>query len=283
MRQRPRGEGVGGETLVHQRQGALHVRGGDVGEHRLDLRAGQHALVHQRARGEAGDVEQIPLAQVGVADGVLDAPADDVQPPLEGHVVKVGRAADENLLEGGLAGPRRGTDFRIVGRHVAPAERDLVLVADDLLEPPLAPLRLRRIARQEDEAAAVLAGRRQPDAGVKAHACGIWMRMPTPSPVFSSHPQAPRCRRFFRMVMPCSTMACDFRPLMCTTKPTPQASCSNAGSYRPRAAGLIVGPPPSVDSLTTAAPSKTGGKGWKLYRPVTGCVTAPAMTAPSPP
>ena len=31
----------------------------------------------------------------------------------------------------------------------------------------------------------------------------------------------------------CSRISCDLRPLMSTTKPTPQASCSNGGSYRP--------------------------------------------------
>src|SRR5687768_9900880 len=36
-------------------------------------------------------------------------------------------------------------------------------------------------------------------------------------------------------------MVCDRRPLMSTTKPTPQASCSWAGSYRPAAAGRFGG------------------------------------------
>jgi hypothetical protein len=34
-------------------------------------------------------------------------------------------------------------------------------------------------------------------------------------------------------LQPCLTMSCDFLPLMWATKPTPQASCSLAGEYRP--------------------------------------------------
>ena len=59
---------------------------------------------------------------------------------------------------------------------------------------------------------------------------GFWISIPTPSPVFTSQPQAPRCNRFFRMVRAFSTILWDLRPLMSTTKPTPQESCSVAGS-----------------------------------------------------
>jgi hypothetical protein len=62
------------------------------------------------------------------------------------------------------------------------------------------------------------------------NAWGIWIRMPAPSPVFGSHPHAPRCRRFFSTVSAWLTIACERRPLMSTTKPTPQASRSVEGS-----------------------------------------------------
>jgi len=64
------------------------------------------------------------------------------------------------------------------------------------------------------------------------------MRIPAPSPVFGSQPQAPRCRRFLSTVRALSTIVWDFRPLMSTTKPTPQASCSWEGSYRPCLGGI---------------------------------------------
>ncbi len=61
--------------------------------------------------------------------------------------------------------------------------------------------------------------------------------MPAPSPASGSAPTAPRWVRFFRISRPCSTMAWLFLPLMWATKPTPQASCSLAGSYRPCSQG----------------------------------------------
>src|SRR5262245_45866135 len=69
------------------------------------------------------------------------------------------------------------------------------------------------------------------------NAWGIWIRIPAPSPVLTSHPQAPRCSKFLSTVRAWLTIAWDLRPLMSTTNPTPQASCSWAGSYRPCAAG----------------------------------------------
>src|SRR5262249_26574217 len=70
------------------------------------------------------------------------------------------------------------------------------------------------------------------------NACGICTRMPAPSPVFGSHPQAPRCSRFSRIWMALSTMSCDFRPVRLATKPTPHESCSKLGSYKPCLDGL---------------------------------------------
>ncbi len=58
-------------------------------------------------------------------------------------------------------------------------------------------------------------------------------RSPAPSPVFDSLPVAPRWARLSRMVSACSTIAWEGTPLIFTTKPVPQASCSYAGSYRP--------------------------------------------------
>src|SRR5439155_10374184 len=67
----------------------------------------------------------------------------------------------------------------------------------------------------------------------------IWIRQPAPSESFGSQPTAPRWLRFFSTPRPCSTMVCDFLPLMCATKPTPQASCSWSGWYSPWACKLM--------------------------------------------
>ena len=74
----------------------------------------------------------------------------------------------------------------------------------------------------------------------RKRASGICSNIPAPSPASGSAPTAPRWVRFLRICKPCSTMACDFAPLMCATKPTPQASCSLAGSYNPWAQGGCV-------------------------------------------
>ena len=64
-------------------------------------------------------------------------------------------------------------------------------------------------------------------------ASGIWIRMPAPSPISASAPTAPRWSRFSRIFSALVMMAWLFSPFRCATKPTPQASCSWAGSYRP--------------------------------------------------
>ncbi len=55
--ERPRRERVRAEALVHERERRLHVRVGQVGERRRDLIRRQHALVDQRVRRQADDVE----------------------------------------------------------------------------------------------------------------------------------------------------------------------------------------------------------------------------------
>ena len=67
----------------------------------------------------------------------------------------------------------------------------------------------------------------------KINSCGICNRMPAPSPVLLSAPSAPRCRMFSNILRADSTIPCDLPPWTFTTSPTPQASCSLAGSYNP--------------------------------------------------
>src|SRR5271154_1674181 len=66
--------------------------------------------------------------------------------------------------------------------------------------------------------------------------------MPAPSPVLASQPQAPRWFRLTKMVRASRMILWDFFPLMLTTKPTPQESCSYHGSYKPCFFGEQVGP-----------------------------------------
>ena len=77
--------------------------------------------------------------------------------------------------------------------------------------------RRRSSLRHEEVADGIVAGLRQLDPSF-AHSslrksCGIWMRMPAPSPAIGSAPTAPRCSRFSRMSSASLTIWCDLRAL----------------------------------------------------------------------
>ena len=81
---------------------------------------------------------------------------------------------------------------------------------------------------------------------------GSWIRMPAPSPCNGSAPVAPRCDRFLRIDSACVTIAWRFWPLMWAMKPSPQASCSFAGSYRPwRIGGWCCNSPDRSSTMTS--------------------------------
>ena len=63
--------------------------------------------------------------------------------------------------------------------------------------------------------------------------CGISRWMPAPSPVLPSASTAPRCQTAFSASIAASTTSRRGWPSIAATKPTPQASCSSAGSYMP--------------------------------------------------
>ena len=72
------------------------------------------------------------------------------------------------------------------------------------------------------------------------NSCGSAVRMPAPSPVLASQPQAPRWS-MLRSTSSASRRIWWLRwPLMCATNPTPHESCSNAGSYSPCFSGRCV-------------------------------------------
>ncbi len=148
-------------------EGSLEVR-----EHRRDLRGCEHALVDQRARREADDIEELALDRVERVDGLLDALLDHVQRALEGRSAAAADSgpsaavdlADENLLEGRLDFARTRAERRVVGRHRAPSEQRLPLLGNDAGDDVLDGGALGGIARQKDQAGAVVAGGREGEA-----------------------------------------------------------------------------------------------------------------------
>ena len=66
-------------------------------------------------------------------------------------------------------------------------------------------------------------------AALTKKAWGIWVRMPTPSPVSPWASLPARCSSFSTIFRASSTVRRLARPCMSTTAPMPQESCSNSG------------------------------------------------------
>ena len=166
VRERPRRKRVGAEPLVHECQRGVRVRVGQIREERCDLIGREHALVDQRARREADDVEEMLLGQREAIDLMLDALPRDVQLAFEAQPVRlrigvegeVLAAADEQVLEDRLRGDCTRAQEAIVGRYLAPAEQLQVLFLQDRDDERLDRAALRTVARQEDQSGAILPG-----------------------------------------------------------------------------------------------------------------------------
>ncbi len=165
MRERPGREGVGREALVHERERACEIRVVQIRIIGAELVGEEHALVDD---GAAGDRDRViagepPLA--ALIDRVRDRLAQEIQAPLEfGLVADFPAAADEDLLVHGLGGLHGFAERRIVGRYIAPAQERHALALDHLgvnVADHLPPV---GIARHEQHADRVFAGRRQAEA-----------------------------------------------------------------------------------------------------------------------
>ncbi len=158
VRQRPRREGVGGEARVHQRDGRHVALVRQVGEERLDLLRGQHALVDGGPAGERGEVD------VGLVLGPL---AEREGGPVELDARQVA-GAHEELGEVGHHGPGGGPGVPRVDGHVAPAEHGDVLLGRDLVDHPQGDRPGLRVDRQEGDAGGVLPGLGQGEGNHRA-------------------------------------------------------------------------------------------------------------------
>jgi hypothetical protein len=163
VRARPRRERVRGEARVDHADGGLERLVREVGVERAELRRVQHALIDDGPVREGGHVEHALLRRRAPPHRLLDEAADDVELPLEAHVVEVALAADEDLPDDRLRGLRGRAEARVLGRHVAPAEDALPLRDDGLLEHPLAGRPGRGVLRQVHHPHAVARRSREPE------------------------------------------------------------------------------------------------------------------------
>ncbi len=164
--QRPFREGVGAETLVHQRQRTDGARVGQVLEVHAHLVGQQQALVDDGAAAHAGHVVLAAVREFQRLDGGAGGLADDVELALQrvGHD-DVGAAADEDLADDGLFRAHgRAHRHLAVDRHVAPAQQHLALGLHGALQFLLAGQARGLFLGQEDHADAVFAGWGQRDA-----------------------------------------------------------------------------------------------------------------------
>ena len=133
VRQLPAGEGVGAEARVEHGQRRDHAPVAQVGVVLRQLRGREHALVDDRAAGEAGEVEGLRIADAAALHLALELLAHDVQAALEIVLRLHPRAApDEHLPHGGLGLERGFAQQGVVRGHLAPAEQVLALAAHDL-------------------------------------------------------------------------------------------------------------------------------------------------------
>ncbi len=149
---RPGRHRVRGEPGVDQGQGGGVRRVGQVRVERRQLQRGEHPLVDDRRRGQAGRV------QAGV---VLHPLAQAECPPVEGQPGAAARCGDEQLRQAGHRGPRARSAVPVVAGDVPPAEDGQALLCGQFGDRRPGPGALGGIGGQEDKPGGVVAGRGQ--------------------------------------------------------------------------------------------------------------------------
>ena len=164
----PRGQGVRGEPAVDEGQGRLEGVVGEVREVGGHLLRGEHPLVDDGPRGERADVEVL---------GARDRFAHHADPVLAGHEqasleLVLGAAghgpADDHLLDHRLAGDGGGSQGRVVGGHLAPAQQVEPQLVQGPPEDVLGAHVGLRVPGEEALADGVVAGLRQRDPEPRA-------------------------------------------------------------------------------------------------------------------
>ena len=85
----PAGEGVSAETAMNQCQRRFYRAILHIGIEGAQLLSSQHALVHDGAGGQAGNIKIFAAAQLAIANIVFGLATNAVQLALEGVVVNI--------------------------------------------------------------------------------------------------------------------------------------------------------------------------------------------------
>ena len=132
MGQLPRGEGVGGKALVHQRHRGGQTRVGQVLVVLLHLVGQEHALVDQGAARQRHRVVTDVATLVGEVERIGDDLADHVEATLELLLLLHRlRPADEDLPMHGLGRLHHFREAAVVHGHRTPAQKLEALLAND--------------------------------------------------------------------------------------------------------------------------------------------------------
>src|ERR1039458_2378914 len=153
----PGGEGVRGEALVNETQGAPDFRIGQLPVEVRDLRCEQQTLVNDRASGEGGNVEETLLPQIRVRTWVFSALADDVELALQEIRVHLVGPFDENLLNVRLGAARQAPNRVGIHRWAAPAQYCQAFVTHNLFQDGLTLHAFMRLNRKKNHSHPILA------------------------------------------------------------------------------------------------------------------------------
>ena len=153
----PAGRGVGGEAAVDHADGGLIVLVLQIRVELPQLLDQKHALIHDGAAGQA--------AHVGLLTGLLEHPANHIQPPVKGDTSDHSRRlSHKRLPDAGHTVPRLLPQILGAYRHLPPAKEGQPLLLADDLKQLLCLIALRLFLREEEHADAVFPLRAQRDA-----------------------------------------------------------------------------------------------------------------------
>ena len=132
---RPAWKGVRAETRVNQRHRAFHVGMVEILKVMSELPGSQHAFVTDHPARQRRKIEIPVCPTLLVADPVGRDPADEVEGAFEGSLVlRVRRSPNQNLLHDRLRCGRGLAELAVVHGEIAPPEKGLSHLANDVLE-----------------------------------------------------------------------------------------------------------------------------------------------------